>query len=94
MKKYILLLTLFSCNGPQGIVNGREFWIEETCIKSHQEPETGYHHGYYYFGGDGPTYGGHLPWQCGNTCTTMLCDSMQIDTIWGRNISHMPTNQY
>ncbi len=78
MKNLILILTLFlfGCNSPikpDLVINGKEYVLDENCVKSHDETKFCYHYGYDAWKGK---FGFHL----GNQTKT-ICDSTKIDTI-------------
>lgn len=82
MKKYLVFLFLFACNVPDGNIRGRDFWVKDSCIKSHKEKEIGYHWGYTFTKG----FGFHWPWQCAlNPCMKLVCDENRLDTIWEKH---------
>jgi hypothetical protein len=78
MKKLILFLglVLFGCNTsrkPDLVIDGREYSLNEKCIKSHQETKFCYHYGW-------NSWKGKFEFHWGNQTKT-ICDSTRIDTI-------------
>jgi hypothetical protein len=76
MKKLILLLLIasFGCERkPDFIKDGKGYWVNTKCVKSHVENKFGYHYGY-------SIRHGEFCWHMG-TYDETICDSMVTDTI-------------
>lgn len=72
----IVAIALISC-GPQKPdyvdANGKEYFILERCVKSHQVTDYGYHYGY-------NMMEGKYNWHYGMDTKT-ICDSSRLDTV-------------
>lgn len=75
MKKVLLiLLVMVGCErAPDFVKNGKGYWINTHCVKSHTESEYGPHYGYNFMNGK---YEWHT-----SSYTETICDSTVTDTI-------------
>ena len=76
MKKSFVIAVLFliSCKPvPEFYINGKAYYTEKNCLKSHIEPEAGYSYGINPSNGNfGMVFGVH---------NSYVCDLYIIDTI-------------
>jgi hypothetical protein len=75
MKKVLLILLLaVGCErAPDFVKDGKGYWINTYCVKSHTESEYGPHYGY-------NIMKGRYEWHT-SSYTETVCDSSVTDTI-------------
>jgi hypothetical protein len=75
MKKVLLILfVMVGCErAPDFVKDGKSYWINTRCVKSHSESKFGPHYGY-------NVMKGKYEWHNG-TYTHTICDSSVTDTI-------------
>lgn len=76
--KYFLLISLILVNSgckpqPEFYINGKPYYTDTYCVKSHTKEDYTYHYGYNILSGK---YEWHWGWE-----TETICDETKTDTI-------------